>query len=153
MSTNTNPQTDHQPIELAQATRTLTPRPLYVVLASLLEARLNCQRYPGWSNDHEWFERHTERIMVLVAYHMPSGSGFNSGTTLDIDRSTPEKLIFTTGFHHMSESGMYDGWTDHEVIITPSLAVGFVMRITGRDRDGIKEKIRDIFSMNLETPV
>ena len=148
MSNTTNP-TDHKPLDLAQTKHTPTPRPLYAVLASLMQARQNCQE----RENHKWFDKHTDRIEELVSEHRPSGGGFDSGTTLDIDRSSSETLIFTTSFHHMSESGMYDGWTNHQVIVTPSLAFGFSLRITNRDQNGIKEYIRDTFRMDLETPV
>ena len=45
----------------------------------------------------------------------------------------------------MSETGFYDGWTEHKVIVTPSFA-GIDLRITGRNRNDIKDHIHDCFS-------
>ena len=46
----------------------------------------------------------------------------------------------------MTEHGYYDGWTEHDVIVTPSLrSPGFSLRITGRNRRDIKEYIADAF--------
>jgi hypothetical protein len=121
-------------------------RYLYSELASLVQARANCAE----SGNDEWFSRHAERIETLVSEHMPSGSGFDSGTKIDLDASHADKLVFTTSFHHMHESGMYDGWTEHTVTVTPSLTSGFHLRISGRNRNDIKEYIADCFNVALE---
>lgn len=118
-----------------------TKRPLYRELASLVEARLNCEK----SGNAEWFDRHTESIEELCRQYLPHGSGFDSGTKLDFDRSNGEKLVFTTAYHHMNEAGMYDGWTAHVVTVRSSLFHGFTLSISGRDRNEIKEYINDMF--------
>lgn len=124
-------------------------KPLYQRIAHLLNAVSNCER----SSNAEWKEKHSDRINELVKEHMPSGSGFDNGTELDWDRSTDEKLVFNTSFHHMDEHGYYDGWTEHTVIVTPSLSWGLSLRITGRDRNDIKEMIHEQFSYALTTLV
>ena len=73
----------------------------------------------------------------------PSGSGFDSGTQLD-DKSTPKKLIFNTSYHHMDDAGYYIGWTDHQVIITPSFD-GMDIKVTGKNYNDIKDYIGDVF--------
>jgi len=45
----------------------------------------------------------------------------------------------------MDENGYYDGWTEHQAIITPSLSWSFNLKITGKDKRGIKEYLRDLF--------
>ena len=122
---------------------------LYATFASLVQARLNCIA----SHNDEWREKHSERIADLLD-EMPSGSGIDCGTKIDLDASTADKLVFDVAYHHMNDGGMYDGWTEHMVIVTPSLACGFTLRITGRDRNGIKEYLRDVYSdaLTQETP-
>lgn len=115
---------------------------LYATLASLIQARLNCIK----SNNQEWLGKHTARILEIVKAHMPSGSGVDSGTKIDLDASTGEKLVFTFSYHHMNDNGMYDGWTEHKAIVTPSLAHGFSLNITGRNRNQIKEYLHEVFS-------
>ncbi len=110
-------------------------------LAGKFNAYLNCIK----SNNKEWEEKHEDSINAMLE-NLPSGSGIDAGTKFDWDKSTPEKLIFTLGFHHMDEGGGYDGWTEHEVIITPSLYFGINIRIAGKDRDGIKEYLSDLFN-------
>lgn len=116
-------------------------RYLYSELSSLTQARLNCQS----KGNTEWFDRHEDRIEALVKEYMPSGSGFDHGTRLDMDKSHADKLVFTTAFHHMNESGMYDGWTEHTVVVTPSMQHGFNLRISGRNRNDIKEYMYSTF--------
>lgn len=121
-------------------------------IAELVQARANClDRDPV---NQEWADRHEERALALVREHMPSGSGFDSGTALDLDRSTGEKLVFSTSFHHMAESGMYDGWTEHLVTVTPSLLFGFLIKVGGRDRNQIKDYIAETFhhALSQEAP-
>lgn len=114
----------------------------YQAIASAMLARANCER----SGNSEWHAKHTERIRALVREHAVSGSGFDSGTSFSFDASHPDRLVFVVEFHHMSEQGYYDGWTSHFVIVTPSLVHGFNLRVTGRDRNGIKDYIADCFS-------
>ncbi len=116
-------------------------RPLYQVLASLVQARINCIE----SNNTEWRDNHEERIEALVKEHMPRGSGFDAGTTLDLDKSTGEKLVFKTSYHHMNDYGVYDGWTEHVVTVKPSLMYGVNLMISGRNRRDIKDYMYDVF--------
>jgi hypothetical protein len=74
----------------------------------------------------------------------PSGSGFDAGTQVNEDRS--DILLFTTAYHHMDEDGFYDGWTEHTVRVKPSLAWGFDLTVSGRDRNDIKDYIADVFA-------
>jgi len=122
-------------------------RKLYAVLASLIQARANCIE----SNNEEWRDRHEDRAQSLVKEYMPSGSGFDSGTHLDWDRSTTDKLIFTTSYHAMNEGGYYDGWTNHAVIVRPSLANGYYLRITGPNPHEFKDYAHEVFSNALDT--
>lgn len=89
-------------------------------------------------------QRTIEEIKRLCREFMPSGSGFDSGTTLDIDASGPTKLVFQTAYHHMNEDGFYDGWTQHKVTVLSEFD-GLNIRIGGRDRNNIKEYIGETF--------
>ena len=122
---------------------------VYQELASLIQARANCTA----AGNAEWFERHTYRAAAIVAEYMPSGSGFDNGTLIDFDASAPDKLVFHTAYHHMDENGMYDGWTEHNVTVRPSLAFGIYIHISGRDRNGFKEYSHDCFHSALTADV
>ena len=119
---------------------------VYQAIARRVDALRSC-------ND-EWIIKHTECIDSLVRERFPSGSGFDCGTQFDIAahvESPIDRLVFDTAFHHMNENGYYDGWTDHKVIIRPSLRDGFTLSVTGRDRNGIKEYIADVFHAVLDS--
>lgn len=118
-------------------------------IASLVQARLGCVQ----TGNAEWERKHKEKIYRLVKEHMPSGSGFDDGTAIDLYRSTPERLFFDTQVHHMNENGYYDGWTTHGVSVTPSLLEGIHLEISGRDRNDIKDFIHEAFFSALTTEV
>lgn len=115
-------------------------------LAGLCDARRNCIE----NINREWQSRHEDRIQEIMDTHAPDGSGFDAGTTIDLDRSGNDKLVFNTSFHHMNGVGYYDGWTDHIVYVWPGLYMDRVT-IAGRDRNSIKEYIADVFHQFINT--
>lgn len=116
------------------------PVPRYAAIARALVAYQNCVK----SGNEEWKERHMDRVRDLCNA-LPSGGGFDSGCRLVAEESTGERLIFEADFHHMNRDGFYDGWSYHRVIVTASLSFGIAMKITGRNRNEIKEYIADLF--------
>lgn len=143
-------------------------RYLYSEIASVVQARLSCaqmfcitcnRNLDGYGscitghevkrNNPEWFDKHSERIEQLVRNYLPSGSGFDNGTTLDLNASHADKLVFCTAYHHMVE-GYYDGWTEHTVTVTPAFN-HFHLRVSGRNRNDIKDYIADVFGCALQT--
>lgn len=113
---------------------------VYQRIATLLQAVDNCKK----SGNTEWQYKHEDRLDALVRNHMPSGAGFDNDTKLNT-ASTPNRLVFDTSFHHMHDNGMYARWTEHSVIVTPDLASGFDLKITGRDYRDIKDYIGEVF--------
>lgn len=107
-------------------------------IAAKLQAIANCIA----AGNAEWRDRHQEALDATME-GAPSGSGFDNGSSL-FDKSTPDKLVFGTAYHHMDGSGMYDGWTDHTVVVTPAFD-GFDLKVTGRDRNDIKDHIAEVF--------
>ena len=112
----------------------------YQNLSSIIDARLTCiQR-----SNETWITGHEDMIYEIMKTS-PSGSGIDDGTLIDLDKSTGEKLIFSFSYHHMNENGYYDGWTEHRLIVTPSLQFGLRLRITGPDRNQIKDYLYDVY--------
>ena len=110
---------------------------LYEHIASMLMAHDNCQNELGAATnedtaDHwqDMSDMHEENIETLVNDFMPHGSGFDSGVKFDPIESSANKLVFHTSFHHMDQYGGYDGWSDHTVTVSPSLAFGIEIDIT-----------------------
>jgi hypothetical protein len=77
---------------------------------------------------------------------LPSGSGLDRGVSLD-SSSKPERLVFLAPFHHMDANGYYCGWTDYKIVLKPSfLFFGIDIRITGKDKNYVKDYLYDLFS-------
>ena len=122
-------------------------RYVYSELAQLIAAYHSCNSVFAEETHRDYAMRHWERIHEIVTEYLPSGSGFDTGTTLltSPTSSHADKLTFSVAFHHMNEVGYYDGWTEHKVIVTPSFIGGFRLRVTGRNRNDIKDYIAEAF--------
>jgi hypothetical protein len=117
-------------------------------VASLFVAWQTCCK----NGNKEWEERHHDTLYAFVRKFMPSGAGIDTGTGFDFEKSKPDRLVFTTAFHHMDEDGYYDGWTYHDVIVKPSLAFGLDITITGKNRNDIKEYLHETYFHALTQP-
>lgn len=115
-------------------------RTLASKIASLVDARARCL-----ATGNTWAETHTTRLRALIREFLPSGSGFDNGSTIYLDESSADKIVLATSFHHMDEMGGYDGWTDHKITVRPSLVHGFTLTIGGRNRNDIKDYIAETF--------
>jgi len=111
------------------------------LIAQTFEAWQNCKA----SNQQEWLERHEQTIKDVCDLVMPHGSGLDGkNIKLDFERSKADKLVFVNlDYHHMNDNGVYCRWTDHNAIITPSLAHEFNLQITGTNKNDIKEYLTD----------
>lgn len=118
------------------------------VLASTVDAYHNCVRH----GNSEWKEKHWDSLMRLADF-LPSGSGFDNRSAIDVEKSTGDKLVFQTSFHHMNGAGYYDGWTEHRVTVTPSFIGNLNIKVSGRDRNAIKEHIDECFRYALNKPM
>jgi hypothetical protein len=87
-------------------------------------------------------DRHEEHVNWLIKQFMPSGCGCDSGTKLL--ECNEKRMVFQCDYHHMNDGGYYDGWTEHTVIVKPSWD-GVDIRITGRNRNDIKEHLHEMF--------
>ncbi len=115
---------------------------VYVQLAWRVEAVHNCQKQRPVNT--AWLSKHVLAVQFITENHLPHGSGIDNGCKVDFGKSTSEKLVIDTGFHHMNVQGVYDGWTRHTIIVTPSFT-GINIRITGRNRNDIKEYLHQAF--------
>ena len=121
--------------------QTMPTRPRYKAISSRLMALQNCRQ----TENAEWADKHEEWIVDEVRGTGPSGSGIDCGTSFDFARSKPNKLVFFIDYHHMDDAGGYDGWTSHSIIVRPSLYCDIDIKITGRDRNEIKDYLADTF--------
>ena len=125
--------------------------PLYKLLAQTAVAYHNCLK--RGESHADWTHNHRTLLEKLVREHMPSGSGVDDGTKIDLEKSAGEKLVFITRFHHMNEAGYYTKWTNHVVTVTPSLAFEITLSIGGFNHNGIKDHLGDLFYSALKETV
>lgn len=110
---------------------------IYQKIALILSALEHCTA--------EWTEKHHETLEKIFKL-APSGSGIDCGTKLNFEKSTSEKLVFEVSFHHMNNDGFYTRWTEHFVIVKPSLAFDIDLKITGQNHNSIKEYLHEVYS-------
>jgi hypothetical protein len=88
-----------------------------------------------------------DRIQELIEEHFPHGSGLDGRTTID-QKSILSKIIFHSEYHLMNDVGFYMRWINFSIILTPSFAHRFDLKITGNfGKDGklIKEYLYDVY--------
>lgn len=124
---------------LATATRSRVDT-VIGILSGAIEARLNCIHV----GNTEWLAKHTDVIEQLAKDILPSGSGIDRGTTVDLDQSRTDRIVLRFSFHHMDQHGYYAGWSDYSAIVKPAFR-GLNITITGRDRNGIKDYLYQTF--------
>ena len=120
---------------------------LYEQIARIIDARIRCIE-----TNNDWWMKHDETLRELNDL-LPSGSGIDNGTKLCIEESKPNRLVFSFGYHHMNDGGMYDGWTEHTLVVTPSLMSRFDLRITGSNRNQIKDYLYEVFQSALDETI
>lgn len=123
------------------------PAPLWQHIATALAALRNCEAR-GMDHAEAW----RDRLAQIERDLLPSGSGFDAGTRIDADESRADRITLQTAFHHMNDSGFYDGWTHHSVTLRPAFGSPSV-RVSGRDRNGIKDYIAETVGAALEARV
>lgn len=100
---------------------------VYQQLARTVDALNNCRK----ANNTEWIEKHIGALNKVIHDHMPRGSGLDSETTIDNEKSNDGRLILYSSYHCMNENGYYDGWVDFTLTVKPSLGFAFDLRIVG----------------------
>jgi len=99
---------------------------VYEEVARLIGAYQRCIE----TGNNEWAEKYLEKIESHIK-DLPNGSGIDGTTYLDFEKSSENKLVIHSEYHCMNGNGFYDGWVKFTITITPSLAFGFYLKITG----------------------
>jgi len=107
----------------------------YQYIASMVCALRTCEN----NERAEWHKQTLDEAMEGA----PSGSGIDNGMQLMLAASTRQKLVFRCEYHHMNEGGFYDGWTGHEIKVTPGWR-GPNIVIGGRNRNDVKDYLYDV---------
>ncbi len=96
------------------------------------------------SGNAEWSARHRATIASILR-NAPTGSGIDNGTELDEQRTGAERIVFKVAYHRMNEHG-YVGWRTYTVRIVPSFVGSFTVTVAGRDDNGTKDYLADVYS-------
>lgn len=89
-------------------------------------------------------EERLAKLDEIQRHYLPNGGGFNQGTRIDINKSTHDRIVFTTSYQH-AKNGLHDGWTDHTIIVRPSFVYNLDVKITGRNKNNIVDYIDEVF--------
>ena len=120
---------------------------LYQQIASTIGARKRCAE----TGNQHWQEKHEEKLAYIEKRYLPKGSGIDAGCSIDLEKSSSNKLVINSSYHVMDESGFYDGWVDFTIAITPSLIHEYNLRIKGgRKLKYRKEYLLDLFNYSLD---
>ena len=112
-------------------------RELYQIIASAI--RMVSFGSENFRSEYEDLLEYIERNIL------PSGSGVDCGTKINMEKSKDNLIVLDVDFHHMDEHGYYDGWTHHKVKVCPDLVFGYDLKVTGRDKNMIKEYLGDLY--------
>ena len=119
------------------------------------EALIRAQRFETRGSLCENPER-AARILASLVMHfrecMPSGSGFDMGCSLDLDRSTPQSIQFTAPFHRMDENGSYCGWVTYRCRVIPTFQ-GIDLIVRGPKCDGLIDYVHEVLHSALTATV
>ena len=84
------------------------------------------------------------KIYKKIAQELSVINNPKADCTINLSKSTPNKIVIQCDFHHMNENGYYDGWSYHTVIITPCLGYDYDIKVTGRDKGEIKDYLGNL---------
>jgi hypothetical protein len=102
---------------------------LYAAISRAVQARKTCLD----THDLQGMEKHTETLVRLEKL-LPHGA------KIDLAESRLEKLVFNTAFRV----------TEHSVVVTPSLAFDFHLRVSGQNPGNVKALLATAFREGLQ---
>jgi hypothetical protein len=118
---------------------------VYEKMASLL-AEYN--KYIGENEQKRMLRRAIEEF---VAEYMPKGGGWKDGTSIDLTESNDSEIVLRGTYYHVISYGNYGAPTEHKILIDASLSRGFKVKVTGRDKNDVKDELYERFVGALNT--
>lgn len=126
------------------------PKTLAQAIADALLWRGNLED-PSCNESQKSWRPRVDTLIDKLENELPRGSGIDNGTKINREKSTSDKLILEAGYHHMNEAGYYDGWTEHTITVRPTFG-GISVRISGPNRNDIKEYLHGVYECALSAP-
>jgi hypothetical protein len=121
-------------------------------VAEMIASTVNALNRCTEAGKRAWQQKHEARLVTLERNHLPSGAGIDNGCVIDRERTTLDKIVIQTAYHHMNDVGMYDGWTEHNVTVRPTF-IGFDIKVSGRNRNDVKDYLAECFEHALSQEV
>lgn len=115
---------------------------LYQKIASTIIAIRNGEK----SGNQQWLEKHKDALYDIERQKLPRGSGIDSGCKINVEKSNEQKIVIDVPYHCMDENGFYSGWRDYQIVVKAHLAFGATIDVRGKDYDGLKEYLADLFN-------
>ena len=97
---------------------------LYEKIYQTLQALNNCKK----ENKEKWINKHIEKLDTYNNL-LPSGSGINNGSYIDIDNIKNETITISSSYDTM-KNDMYDKTIVFKIIVKPSLFDNIDIKIT-----------------------
>lgn len=111
-----------------------------------LVAKHNCEH--GQTLNSEWLARWDAYLTRIAKECLPGGAGIDNGATIAGLTSDRRGITLEFSFHHMTDHGFYDGWTEHTATVYPSFA-GLDIRIRGKRLTDLADYLNDTFNVAL----
>lgn len=118
------------------------------LLQAFVQALGAWRRCKGGQGAPGWEARWNAYIEVLER-ELPHGSGLDNKVKFVREKCNSRRVVIAADFHHMNGDGFYTGWTDHEIIVTATHD-GPDIRVTGRNRNDIKDYLAETFGHALQ---
>lgn len=113
-------------------------------IATAVRALDNCIK----SGNTEWAYRWDQYLSAIEREYLPSGSGFDSGCTVDVEHSNARSIVINAPFHVMNNHGYYTGWRPIRVRVTPTFD-GIAIRVTNAKSSDLADYVFDVFDVAL----
>jgi hypothetical protein len=110
---------------------------LYAAISRAVQARQTCLD----THDLQGMEKHTETLVRLEKLLPHSAK-------IDLAESRLEKLVFNIAFRH--DPTTFQGVTEHSVVVTPSLAFNFHLRVSGQNIGNVRALLAREFREGLQ---
>ena len=98
-------------------------------------------------------ERHNDVLDFIEKELLPSGSGFDSGTKINREKTTDTRIVLDTAVHPLTDAGYYTAWKHFSIIVSASHLFGFTVKSSKKLPWNIREWVLDTFNEVLDTEV
>lgn len=137
---------------IVHRTDKIPPRTVIQALSALVGARRRC--YESGNLDAAY--GHEVDIRDIETNHLPHGSGFDWGTSVDLEQSTEESVVLHMPYERIDENGYYCERCDYSVIVKPAF-VGITIEVFGApgedtcnaDTDYIGQVLQDVLESSI----